>query len=113
MGREYRLECVIQSRTFGDNFIELFVIHEKNLCKAANTFLGEFWYDIQRAAQAIPGMCPIPSRRYHIRHLELDFRIISLQTFPFGKLRFFLKPLMNKNSEILCCLLMEVENLPE
>ncbi|KAF2895433.1 hypothetical protein ILUMI_10742 [Ignelater luminosus] len=73
--------------------------------------MGEFWYDLERAAQINPGVCPIRAGKYSVHHALLDFKKISLQTFPFGRLRFIFKLIDNKNSLVnLMCLLIKVEN---
>ncbi|KAF2900112.1 hypothetical protein ILUMI_06072, partial [Ignelater luminosus] len=50
------IDSIINSRSV----LPLFVIREKDFCKAMNKYMGEFWYDIERAGQVPPGVCPIP-----------------------------------------------------
>lgn len=52
--------CKIESEVTKNRYIELFTAREKNACKAGNIYFGEFLYDIERAAQVIPGTCPLP-----------------------------------------------------
>ncbi|KAF2884534.1 hypothetical protein ILUMI_21650 [Ignelater luminosus] len=100
----------IQSRVTGETFMELFVIREKNLCKAANIYLGEFWYALERAFQMPVRSCPISAGRYHARRAKLDFDRITLQTFPFGRLRFIMGAIDHKSRQNIWCLLVEVDN---
>lgn len=49
----------IYTKATENRFLELFVIREKSFCKAAHIYLGEFWYDLERASQISRGTCPI------------------------------------------------------
>ncbi|KAF2887809.1 hypothetical protein ILUMI_18364, partial [Ignelater luminosus] len=51
--------CDIYSQTIGTHFTKIFSIRENNFCKATNKYMGEFWYDLERAAQITPKTCPI------------------------------------------------------
>ncbi|KAF5287296.1 hypothetical protein FQR65_LT02169 [Abscondita terminalis] len=102
---------LIESSINGRTYTPLFQIRDKSACKTANKYLGEFWYDILRAAQIIPGLCPIPKKRYRASMHYLDYSKISLQTFPFGKLKFGIKVMPNDNPDyVILCNEFYIEN---
>ncbi|KAF2898619.1 hypothetical protein ILUMI_07565, partial [Ignelater luminosus] len=94
----------------GDGFMNLFVIREKKACNSVHNYLGEFIYDVERAAGLITRMCPVSKGRYTVRNLPLDFNKITLQTFPFGSLRFIIVVQDEKHNTNLTCLISDVEN---
>lgn len=67
----------IQSRVPGGKFLELFVIREKNLCKASNTYLGEFWYALERQFQMPVKTCPIPAVNILFVLVTFEFEVLS------------------------------------
>ncbi|XP_031356788.1 uncharacterized protein LOC116180800 [Photinus pyralis] len=102
----------ISSSADGARYTKLFDIRDKYACKGANKYLGQFWYEIQQAAQYPPGVCPMPKRRYRARNHSLDFSKIALQTFPFGKLRIKILVFENAAPEnIFYCITTDLFNV--
>ncbi|KAF2890102.1 hypothetical protein ILUMI_16071 [Ignelater luminosus] len=76
-------------------------------CTSMHKYFGEFVYDIERAAQLLPGLCPIPQGRYANNFLP-DYHKINVQNIPFGSLR-ATEVAFDKDG-IISCLVTEVEN---
>ncbi|KAF2884661.1 hypothetical protein ILUMI_21521 [Ignelater luminosus] len=51
--------CDIHTLLTNTTAISIFTIREKYACKACNKYMGEFWYDLIRAAQLPVGVCPV------------------------------------------------------
>ncbi|KAF2905815.1 hypothetical protein ILUMI_00351, partial [Ignelater luminosus] len=100
------IDMIVKNKTI----IQMFEIHETDFCKAMNKYLGEFWYDFERAAQLPAGVCPIRANHYHVHHHYLDFSKIALQTFPFGTLRFTCHAKDKMKKQMVFCVIMVVEN---
>ncbi|KAF5287295.1 hypothetical protein FQR65_LT02168 [Abscondita terminalis] len=106
VGVEVKIESTINEK----QYVELFTMKDKHFCTFTNKYAGQFWYDMQRSMQVMPGSCPVPKRRYQVRNHKLDYSRISLQTFPFGKLRLSIKLSENVNANLILCIRMIIEN---
>ncbi|KAF5287294.1 hypothetical protein FQR65_LT02167 [Abscondita terminalis] len=100
----------IDTTVNGQQYIPLTNIYDKNFCVVCKKYGGEFFYDFQRAMQVNPGTCPMTKRHYRVRNYKMDFSKISLQTFPFGKLRMTVNVIENANQNVVFCFRANVEN---
>ncbi|KAF2897822.1 hypothetical protein ILUMI_08352 [Ignelater luminosus] len=94
----------------GRRFTHLLNITENKSCTALHKYLGEFFYDLERNAQLIPGICPLSEGKHYLHNFYVDFnKATTLVNFPFGYLRFKGNMCDNKH-KVLTCLVMELEN---
>ncbi|KAF2899436.1 hypothetical protein ILUMI_06745 [Ignelater luminosus] len=108
MGSNIHSNCSLELLTL-NSYKHIFSFVERNLCVAIHKYMGEFVYEIERSAQLIPGRCPIPKGVHRIHNVPLNFDRISLQTFPFGKLR-FTERAYDKQNRMVLCLIIELDN---
>ncbi|XP_017776215.1 PREDICTED: uncharacterized protein LOC108562410 [Nicrophorus vespilloides] len=82
---KYKVVLYVERAT---GFMKLFEFKGKDCCKAANIYLGEFWYDIQRKAGfSTTGQCPMPKGKYMLKNYPLNFDRLAYKGLPQGTLR--------------------------
>lgn len=112
------------------NWQHLFTFDE-DFCRFVDMYLGLLAYDMEVAMGIPRGACPIPKvaikyifeflikikncnylqGHYHAVNYTIDFRMMKLQTFPFGKLRLTLKILEKPSRNVTSCFVFIISNI--
>ncbi|KAF2900306.1 hypothetical protein ILUMI_05879 [Ignelater luminosus] len=99
----------IEAKLKRSRWVHLFTV-EDDFCRVIQMYIGEFWYEIQRAAAVAPRTCPIPRGNYHVVNHKLNFEKLKLQTFPFGRLRVTMITRDKYTKNVLSCLVCIIAN---
>nr|XP_015839282.1 PREDICTED: uncharacterized protein LOC107398696 [Tribolium castaneum] len=79
-------------------------------CKLTRRYLGPFMNDLEKAAQILPGTCPIPKGRYHITNYPLNVNKMFLKNvIPYGTLKFVVTMTNSRSGKLLSCYEAEVQ----
>ncbi|XP_044754355.1 uncharacterized protein LOC123313506 [Coccinella septempunctata] len=92
-----------------DNGEFKFLINAKETwCNSLHNYMGDFGYDMQKAAGINPGTCPLPAGEYSIKDHPLDFSKFKFRDVPKGTLKMVDNILDLKTKEKLGCIEMQV-----
>ncbi|XP_045474032.1 uncharacterized protein LOC123680274 [Harmonia axyridis] len=82
-----------------------FIINAKETwCNSLHNYMGDFGYDMQKAAGLNPGTCPLPAGEYSIKDHPLDFSKFKFQDVPKGTLKMVDNIIDAKTKEKLGCI---------
>ncbi|KAF2900307.1 hypothetical protein ILUMI_05880 [Ignelater luminosus] len=108
IGENTKLKCTGYSE-INKRWIRLFH-YEDDFCHTFNTYVGQLFYDMERAAGILPGTCPMPKGNYHIVNFTLDYQKLKLQSFPFGKMKYLLECSDKTTKAVTSCLNIVIVN---
>ncbi|KAL3268528.1 hypothetical protein HHI36_007637 [Cryptolaemus montrouzieri] len=80
---------------------------KETMCNALHNYMGDFGYDMQKAAGLKPGACPLPPGDYSIKDHPLDFSKFKYRDVPKGTLKIKSNMIEIKTKEKVGCFELE------
>ncbi|CAH1378857.1 unnamed protein product, partial [Tenebrio molitor] len=123
-GIQYLTSNLTLSEELGDNvlvFTEVFIdspgvgkvrlgAANGTFCKITRKYIGPFLHDLEKAAQILPGICPIPKGKYQITDFPINISNMFLKgLLPSGRLTFVGRYTKLRTGQVLMCYEIEIE----